>query len=85
MRHVDERKADSTLCFQVFWQVKVVVRSAEIDVDKGHHVNLIEFNRDVSDHQSCLPQYLLIVVFLGVNDPVNVDLVVRRADQNFLL
>ena len=82
--HIDESKPNSALGLQVFRQIKVVVMVLKPHVDQSHHVCLSELDRDISDHQSRLPEDLQVTVSVRVNDSIEVDLVVLWPDKDFL-
>ena len=84
MNEINESKSDTALSFQIFWKVKVIVLVFILFIYEVHHYLLSKFNRNVPYHQSGLLQHFFIAVFLSIQYPFEINLIVFRPYQHFL-
>ena len=82
---VDEGEPDAALGLEVHWEVEVVVLAVEVLVDELEHVVLHDSDWNILNHQGSLSDDLLVVVPVGKEHPVEIDLVVLGALEHLLL
>lgn len=85
VNEVDEGKALTALRLEILGQVEIVVLALELLVKELHHVRLAELDWNVPDHEGGLLFDLLILILLRIDNPLEINLIVFRSDENLLL
>ena len=83
--HIYKGEANTALCFQVLWEVKVIILALKIDIYKRHHIYLVELDWNVPNHEGCLSQHLLVIIHVCIYNSVKIYLVIFGTNQYLFL